>query len=243
MVLEASISTQCRAREGEAQLFNEEPIDTTHKPPLTFDDTLGEYISLVDPISLPTFDFLPSTDAMALIERRGKSCNIPTSNGLILYELEEAINITTADAAEDIWAGESDCAADAILEERVVMKRQTAKWLAPDLIDLGSDSSDDECAIVYSILGIGVKRSGSSTHSPVKSTTTLVVKREPTSPRCPYSPSVWGDFIDPANALKKHERQIKKELVYIPRTTCTSAAEDCSAMATSKVLPWIQLVH
>lgn len=80
---------------GKRKLFKEEPPNTFSKPPLTFGDMLGEYISLVDFVPLPISDYLSSTDLLALVDCGGINRNDPRSNAPILNGLEGAVNIAT----------------------------------------------------------------------------------------------------------------------------------------------------
>lgn len=103
---------------GKCKMFEVEPLGSPSKLPLTFDDSFGNYISLVDPGSLLITNFLPSTDSMALTDRMGRSHNTTPYEGL---------KILTKNVAEDIVARDSDGVADAILDKGVTMKRQSTK--------------------------------------------------------------------------------------------------------------------
>lgn len=92
-------------------------------------------------------------------------------------------------------------------------------------------------AIVYSVPRASVTRTGGKFNPPVHASFSMVVKKEPTSPGAPYSPSCWEDFIEPEDALQKHEHSVKKELVYTPKYS--SPVGSASAIEVGTVSPAI----
>lgn len=161
-----------------------EPLAASPKPLLSFDDDLGNYMLLVEPSSLPTTNFLPTTNTLSLFDAIGRNRNLP-----VLYDIPKDVDILTddgddglgkelarsMDVACDRGGGQSDGgggptngagdqidgggahnngAAEAILKEGIRMKRK--KRPLEHVIDLGSDSSDADCLIVFSIPGTSV---------------------------------------------------------------------------------------
>lgn len=87
--------------------------------PLTFNDKLWNYISLVDPSPLPTTNFLPSTDALSLFDRLERSTLARHDH--VLYNIDKGVEMLADDTVDGETSGHSDGAVEAILEEGVVM--------------------------------------------------------------------------------------------------------------------------
>lgn len=152
-----------------------EPLAPPLDRPLSFNDTFVDFIPLVDPSPLPTTNFFPTTNALALYDRLGNKCSVPSSGNAMLFDIDEGDEEEAADD-EDGPGGESDGAAEAILQEGVTMQRQTSKRPAVPVIDIGSDSSDDDMKIVYSVPGSSVTWTGGTFRPRVHSVWNVVVK-------------------------------------------------------------------
>lgn len=107
---------------------------------------------------MPSTDFWHLTNTISLVDRRGCSRNELFGSSLVLYDLIDAIDINGAERKEKLGAG-SDGVANVVLEDYVTPKESTPCG-EETLIDLSSNGSDDECAIVYSILRNSVQRMG-----------------------------------------------------------------------------------
>lgn len=83
----------------------------------------------------------------------------------------------------------------------------------------------DDCAIVYSVPGSSVARTGGQFHPPVKSVSSIVVKKEPLEIGAPCSPSLWGDFTSPEDAAHAHNVFVRNFKVYTPKTVSLLAAD------------------
>lgn len=173
-------------------------------PPLQFQDTLGDYIPLVDPSSLPTYNFLPSIEALAMTDCRGRSRNI-LDGGTPL----KSTMLNDEDVVDDNRVL-SEGAADAILEEGIAMQRHIKKRVIAIVISLNSNS-DDDWQIVFSVPGgSSFTCTRGNTCPLVHSMTSVVVKKEPKSPGAPSSPTLWGDCVSPEDALYSHDLYVKR---------------------------------
>lgn len=201
---------------GKQKLFDVELLAPPLQPSLKFDNSLGDYILLIDPLPFPTTNFLPSTEALALIDRRGRNMNIPDadipSNGNMLLDEDDG----------DKEGTQSKGVVEVILEEGITMQRHTTKQPKAIVIDLDSDS-DNDCSIDFSVLGMSV------TCPPVQSITSVVVKKEPISPEAPGLPTLWGDFVSPKDA---HELYVKKHSVYTTKRASLSGVDIPSSLGT-----------
>lgn len=124
---------------------------------MSFDDVLGDYIPLVDPIPLPTTDFLPSSNALALYDRIGRKQSTPSIQDPVLFDIVDEDKMD-ADVEANDNEGNNDGATEAILEEGATIKRHRSKQPVVPVIDIQSDSSDDDLSIVCSVPGSSVQR-------------------------------------------------------------------------------------
>lgn len=176
---------------GKRRLFKEEDA-LPSKPTSTFDDVLGDYISLKDPIGLLVIDFLPSIETLALLDHVGRRRDQLFLKPTRVFRDVLAAHMMATNIADDI-AGNNDGVAKAELLGRPTLKSMNGISTGPTLIDLSSDDNDDNYKIVYSIPGTSVQHTGGKMSPPIRSIASVVVKMEPSSPREPNSPSLWGD--------------------------------------------------
>lgn len=92
-----------------------EPLASPPDPSFNFNDMLGDFIPLVDPSPLPTKDFLPSTNALALIDRFGRKRSTLVVHCLILLDIDKGVEMLADDAADNGDGGVSNGATNAIL--------------------------------------------------------------------------------------------------------------------------------
>lgn len=130
--------------------------------------------------------------------------------------------------AENMAAADSDGTADAMLQEGAVMKRHRLKEAASSIIQIESDSSNDDCEIVYSVLGTTVIRTGWQFHPPILSIANIVVKKEKIEMGAPGSPTLWGDYIGPEDANHAHDVYVRNRNVYTPATVVHSVVDIAS---------------
>lgn len=81
----------------------------------------------MDPSPLPTSNFLPTTNALALHDRLGRNKSIANAHDRGLSDIDEGDEMVDHTAADDDDRGESDGAAEAILEEGATMQRSCSK--------------------------------------------------------------------------------------------------------------------
>lgn len=198
---------------GKRKLFELEPLASPSDPPLTYPESLGDFILLVDPSLLPTSNFLPSTNALSLTDRCGRKRASSSAHHPQLSNIE-GVELLADDVADN-GGGESDGVVDAILQG-AINPRQALKQLERTIIDAGSDSSNDHCCIVYSVPSSSVAQIEGDYHPLVHSLTDIVVKKEPTETGAPSSPTLWEDFTSLEDAYAAHETYVCQQNVYTP---------------------------
>lgn len=100
------------------------------------------------------------------------------------------------------------------------------------VIDLDSDNSVDNCAILYSVPRTVVTHIGGHCRPPVKSLTNIVVKKEPVESRALGSPTLWEDFKSPEDANLTHNLYVHKLNVYTLRMVAHSATNIANSSGT-----------
>lgn len=134
-------------------------------------------------------DSLPTVEALAMVDHRGRSCIPQARKPAVLYDVEEeTIDMANTTLDADELANGSDGEADAVLKEGATMKNRRRKTTTGKVVNLTSEDSDDDSAIVYSISGSSVQRTQGYLKPQVTSICSVVVKIEPKSPRAPNSP-------------------------------------------------------
>lgn len=83
-------------------------------PCIKFDGKLDDYISIVDLVGLPNLDFLPSIEALALLDRVGRSKSKVFGKSTPLYKLEPQLDIGGEKPSASI-GGDSDGATNVVV--------------------------------------------------------------------------------------------------------------------------------
>lgn len=203
-------------KKGKRRFFKEED-DLLPQPSFKFDAFLGDYISLKDLVGLPTTNFLPSIETLALLDRAGRRHDQAFMQPVPMLQGVPAVDIVAKKSADNI-AGDSNGAVEAVVLGCLPLKNSNG----PTPIDISSDNNNDECKIMYNIPGSSMQRTGGKMNPPVRSIANIVVKTKPSSPWEPNSPILWGDVITQEEGTVIHNSHICCLTMYTPKTVVPS---------------------